>query len=114
MLLFIFRPRYPSLHWRPSTAADLLNSKLVCIRQVEVKERKNFYRDKIVESLNNIKGRESMALFPKSATCESCRSFAKVCCANVGRNGYENPKCGGCCSHTHTRDEGKAKPVKRK
>lgn len=31
MLVYIFRPRYPSLHWRPRTAADLLNRKLCSI-----------------------------------------------------------------------------------
>lgn len=31
MLIYIFRPRYPSLHWRPRTAADLLNRKLIHI-----------------------------------------------------------------------------------
>lgn len=38
-------------------------------------------------------------LFPKSATCVSCYTFNTVCCGLVGKNGYSNPKCKGCCNH---------------
>lgn len=31
MLTYLFRPRYPSLHWRPRTVTDLLNRKLVSL-----------------------------------------------------------------------------------
>lgn len=52
MLTFLFRPKYPSLHWRPKNVTDLLNTKLVKLWRATDDDTR------ILATLTNCKGRE--------------------------------------------------------